>query len=312
MTDVNPNFLEILRCPQSGQRLSLKDGNLATPNDEILYPITPEGLPLFSNVPQSEDSQKQQAHYDEISAVYLETLSYPQSQVYWGYLNDLLIEVIGEDSLGTLGEICCGRGEALTLLEGRFEKGVGIDISSNMLRAAMSGFNGSNVFFAQGDATVLPLAKESLDNVVMLGGIHHVKNREALFGEVFRVLKPGGRFIWREPVSDFFLWRWLRAVIYRLSSYLDHTTERPLLWKETVPVLETAGFKVKSWRTYGFFGFCLFVNSDVLIFNRLFRFIPGIETIVRFFAAMDHRITSFKALHHAGLQVIGVAQKPSE
>jgi hypothetical protein len=39
-----------------------------------------------------------------------------------------------------------------------------------------------------------------------------------------------------------------------------------------------------SWKTYGFLGFCLLMNSDVLIFNRLFRFIPGIRAITRAFA----------------------------
>jgi len=62
--------------------------------------------------------------------------------------------------------------------------------------------------------------------------------------------------------------------------------------------------------TYGFIGFCLLMNSDVLIFNRLFRFIPGIRGITRAFAKLDDWITSRRGWTRRGLQVVGVAEKP--
>ena len=178
-----------------------------------------------------------------------------------------------------------------------------------MLISASDEFIDDSYCFIQGDATILPLANEQFDNVFMLGGIHHVSDRKKLFSEVFRILKPGGRFYFREPVSDFFLWRWIRAVIYRVSPALDANTERPLLWKETVPVLQAAGLQLKVWKTCGFFGFCIFMNSDVLVFNRLFRFIPGIRLITRYSAKIDDLIVKLPGLSHAGLQVIGVAEK---
>ena len=158
---------------------------------------------------------------------------------------------------------------------------------------------------------MLPLADDSFDSVVMLGGIHHVPDREALFQQVFRVLAPGGSFVWREPVNDFWLWKLLRGIVYRLSPILDHETERPLTYDETVPVLEKAGFTVEQWRTYGFFGFCLFMNSDVLFFNRLFRFIPGIRGITRASARFDDWCTRLPGMQRAGLQVVGKSTKPA-
>jgi len=44
---------------------------------------------------------------------------------------------------------------------------------------------------------------------------------------------------------------------------LNHATERPLLYEETVPLLEHAGLRSIRYQTHGFFGFCLFMNSDV-------------------------------------------------
>src|SRR3990172_8685212 len=83
-------------------------------------------------------------------------------------------------------------------------------------------------FFVQGDATMLPLRNRTIDNVVMLGGIHHVPDRVRLFREGGRILKPGGSFCFREPLNDFALWRALRKIVYRVSNALDHDTERPL------------------------------------------------------------------------------------
>ena len=90
---------------------------------------------------------------------------------------------------------------------------------------------------------------------------------------------------------------------------LDHATERPLRYEETVPVLVQAGFQAIEYRTHGFLGFCFFMNSDVLFFNRVFRFVPGIRAITRLSARVDRAILSTPGFERAGLQVIGVARK---
>jgi len=146
--------------------------------------------------------------------------------------------------------------------------------------------------------------------VFVFGGIHHVNDRRGMFAEVYRVLKPGGRFYWREPVDDFFLWRWLRAVIYRMSPTLDHETEHPLRYRDTTQIMAEVGFDVERWDTYGFLGFCVFLNRDVLVVNRMFRFIPGIRWITRFAAWCDNAALHLPGMRHAGTQVVGVARKP--
>ena len=163
----------------------------------------------------------------------------------------------------------------------------------------------------QGDATNLPIKNNQLDSVIMFGGIHHVNDRKLLFSEIFRILKPGGHFYWREPVNDFFLWRGIRSFIYKISPILDDKTEEPLMYHTTVPILEKTGFLLKSWATYGFLGFCFFMNSDVLIFNKLFRFLPGISSLVRAFIWLDKKTLQLPGMSKKGLQVIGSAQKPA-
>jgi len=198
------------------------------------------------------------------------------------------------------------------LLADRIPSGIGVDISEEMLNAAIQDGVRESWTLVQGDATKVPLADSSVDSVVMLGGIHHVNDREGLFREIARILKPGGCFYWREPVSDFVLWRGLRALIYRLSPALDHETERPLRYSETKPPLDAAGLSLEHWRTYGYAGFCLFMNSDVLVFNRAFRYLPGIRTLTRFSVWIDDLIARTPGMRRRGLQVVGVASKKDD
>jgi SAM-dependent methyltransferase len=304
-------ILPLLRCPETGARLLQQDNRLATSSGDRSYALSDSGIPLFAERFCSDDARVQQAHYETIAAAYVENLAYPHTQEYMAFLDRALFAAIGDRRLGTVAELCCGRAEAFHLLSERMERGIGVDISVSMLDAAMRDNRADHLFFVQGDATRLPLASESFDTVFMLGGIHHVRDRRGLFAEVARVLKPGGWFYFREPVSDFALWRGIRAVVYRLSPMLNHETERPLLYRETAPVLAASGMSLRHWTTHGFFGFCLFMNSDVLVFNRLFRFIPGIRAMARVAAQIDVGCLSLPFLRCAGLQVVGAACKAS-
>jgi ubiquinone/menaquinone biosynthesis C-methylase UbiE len=303
------NSLHLLRCPETGQRVVQHGSLLTTPSGDRSYALSPSGVPLFAERYCSQDARIQQAHYETIAKAYVENLEYPHTREYTACLDRALFAAIRDQELGTVAEICCGRAEAFRLLRGRIERGIGVDISISMLEAAMRGHSADRFSFVQADATRLPLAREAFDNVFMLGGIHHVRDRAELFAEIARILKPGGWFYFREPVSDFALWRWIRAVVYRLSPMLDHETERPLLYQETAPVLSATGLSLHHWTTHGFVGFCLLMNSDVLVFNRLFRFIPGIRGIARGAARLDAGCLSLPVLRHAGLQVIGAARK---
>jgi SAM-dependent methyltransferase len=304
-------FLDVLRCPASGARLVTDASGLTSVDGVHRYRMSEAGIPLFAESASSPESEAQRSHYNKIAAVYTANLEYPHTKEYLAYLDHAVLQAISDGPLGTIVELCCGRGEALTLLGARARRYIGVDISENMLAAVGQLNQHSDALLVQADATRVPLADESVDTVVMLGGVHHVPARTRLFAEVARILKPGGRFLYREPVSDFLLWRGLRAIIYRLSPMLNHDTERPLVYEETVPLLEAAGLRSLHYRTHGFLGFCLFMNSDVMVFNRLFRFVPGIQAITRASARLDESLLGLPGLRRAGLQVVGIAQKPA-
>jgi SAM-dependent methyltransferase len=309
---VPAEFLAMLCSPRTRQPLRLADGRLVSSDGNEHYEISASGVPRFTAGIVSDAGRAQQAQYDGMVAKYVENLGYPHTEEYTAYLDRQLFDVLPPGSLGTVAELCCGRGEAARLLDRRMSRYVGIDVSAGMLEIARNDLPDDRFFFAQGDATMLPLRDRAVDNVVMLGGIHHVPDRVGLFREVGRILKPGGGFYFREPLDDFALWRAIRKVVYRYSSALDHNTERPLRRRDTESALTHAGLALRDWQTRGFLGFCLFMNSDVLVFNRLFRHLPGIRPLTRIACRLDHWTTCLPGLRHAGLQVIGVARHANE
>lgn len=72
----------------------------------------------------------------------------------------------------------------------------GIDMTPAMLakaRAAVTEMGARNIELVEGEAEHLPFADESFDVVISNGVIDLIPDKDAVFGELFRVLRPGGR-----------------------------------------------------------------------------------------------------------------------
>ncbi len=88
-------------------------------------------------------------------------------------------------------DLCCGTGRAAgaAVALGAFAEG--IDASAAMVDAARKDF--PKAAFDVGDAESIPREDERYDAVICSFGLMHVGSPEALFSEMARVLKPGGR-----------------------------------------------------------------------------------------------------------------------
>ena len=116
------------------------------------------------------------------------------------YCLQLYRQLIGATSLQgrRVVEVSCGRGGGAAHVARTFQPAdyLGIDISENNLALASKRFpDVNNLRFQQGNAEALPLADASVDVVLNVEASHLYDDPAKFFGEVHRVLVPGGRFL---------------------------------------------------------------------------------------------------------------------
>jgi ubiquinone/menaquinone biosynthesis C-methylase UbiE len=102
---------------------------------------------------------------------------------------------------GKCGETCavldvgCGTGNQLVANQAHVPGArlVGLDLFHGMLCQARA--KSARIAWVQGDGARLPLSDASFDYVTNQFSFHHVRAKEAMLREVFRVLRPAGRFV---------------------------------------------------------------------------------------------------------------------
>jgi SAM-dependent methyltransferase len=128
----------------------------------------------------------------------------------------------------------CGDGCDTSLLASRGARVYALDLSPDLLRRTAlrtraDGFDES-VHLLCGSAHAIPLPDDSVDLVVGHAVLHHLDLTLAS-REVHRVVRPGGRAIFLEPIRDSRLLRMIRPLIpYRQPDISPY--ERPLLRPE--------------------------------------------------------------------------------
>jgi SAM-dependent methyltransferase len=99
-------------------------------------------------------------------------------------------------------EVSCGRGGGLVdliALGPHTPTAIGLDYSENALRFCIANYGHlSKLWFVKGSALDLPFAPASFDVVLNVEASHNYGNDLAFFQEVYRVLRPGGVFLYAD------------------------------------------------------------------------------------------------------------------
>jgi ubiquinone/menaquinone biosynthesis C-methylase UbiE len=105
-----------------------------------------------------------------------------------------LVDAVGAAPGKHFLDVCCGPGYSAGEAAARGADALGIDIAPAMVEEARRLFPQAS--FRIGDAEALDLLDASRDAVVCAFGMLHLPQPERAIAEVFRVLRPGGRYAW--------------------------------------------------------------------------------------------------------------------
>lgn len=144
-----------------------------------------------------------------------------------------------------VADLGCGSGAFTQLLAQMGYDCIGLDLSAKLLAIGRRKY--PQLRFTAGDIEQLPFADASLDGILLSGVVHHLPDPSRCAGEVFRVLRPGGRFVAFDPNRmNPFMWLYRDRASPFYSAVGVTANERPVLAREVAAVFARAGFTVSS------------------------------------------------------------------
>jgi len=145
---------------------------------------------------------------------------------------------------------------------GKSGKVIGVDMTQAMIEKAQANslkYSYSNVEFRLGDIEDLPVESESVDIIISNCVINLAPDKEKVFKEAFRVLKPGGAMY----ISDMVLLAELPEDMKNDKNLLTSCIAGALLKEEYLRILSETGFSVEI------------LNEDLDISKRQYNGLPA-------------------------------------
>jgi len=198
--------------------------------------------------------------------------------------------LLGDVSGQTVLDFGCGAGKSSVLLARRNAKVIAMDISEPIMKVARERLArndiSNSVSFINASAHNIPLADESVDLVFGIAILHHL-HLQLVSREVFRILKPGGRAIFQEPVRNSKVIKLLRGLIpYQAEDVSPF--ERPLTDEELVDF--SHGFS--QYRSKAFTLPYINLASILPVANRFINPLQRLDgAVLRKFPSLDYYAT---------------------
>lgn len=179
---------------------------------------------------------------------------------------------------GTVVDLAGGTGDVARLLRAEDRFVSVCDPCQPMMEYGRQ-LDGRQIQWLSGEAEALPLADNSVDLLTVSFGLRNTTRLDVALREIFRVLKPGGRFVCLEFSHPAF---WL-APFYRLYSrfvipnlgaavarqpvayqYLIESIQQFPTQREFAALIEQAGFTPVTWKNLSFGIACLHTGHKPL------------------------------------------------
>jgi len=260
---------------------------------------------------------RQEEHYNTIAFEYTKARQQNLCNVlYYEYLASSLFDLIPaalkkKDDLVILDPMC-GSGEllhdALNHLDNCVSAFYGVDISENMLLLAKQEVKEDpRGKLLKGDIRLLPLPDASVDLVLIRGGLHHVyQHLNQTLEQIYRVLKPGGAFVYFEPSDDNVLLALARKILYTKHSYFVQDEEKGMESKLLLSSLKHSGFTDNQIIPFGYAAYTFIGNTDVFPLMKNLTHRPTIRSLI----ALDKLWQKTPLLNQVNLAILGSSTKP--
>jgi ubiquinone/menaquinone biosynthesis C-methylase UbiE/DNA-binding transcriptional ArsR family regulator len=173
-------------------------------------------------------------------------------------VEDAIRAALGDKPFRSLLDLGTGTGRMLELFGPEIERGLGIDLSLDMLQLARDRLERAglkNCSVRQGDLYDLPLGNDSFDVVILHQVLHFLDDGARAIHEAARVLRPGGRLLVvdfapheQEFLREQFAHRRLGFARETVSQWMTSSGLEPVLHKSLAPEPGTDGkIAVSLW-----------------------------------------------------------------
>ncbi|KPJ95905.1 MAG: hypothetical protein AMJ55_02900 [Gammaproteobacteria bacterium SG8_15] len=212
-------------------------------------------------------------------APYYDRLLDVQSLGLHRYWRQVVVKILTPSPGQCLLDVAGGAGEMAKRLAGPEHMVVVLDSSLSMLNIGRAR-NNNDLLWVAGLARALPFTDNSLDAAVCAFGIRNVTYVDRALQEIFRVLKPGGRFVCLEVSRPWaavrpFYHLFCRYVVPRLGmwvtrlpevyEYLVDSIEDFPDYKEITQLFKDTGFNNVSCRRLTMGIVCLHIGTKPMV-----------------------------------------------
>jgi SAM-dependent methyltransferase len=212
---MNPTFLDLLACPETGSALKLENGEVRSGCVVTGALVNAAGrrYPIIRGIPRfvSEECYANSFGFEWNRWPRVQFESENTGRPMAGHTTRMweTITAVGEQAVRgrTIVEFGCGPGRFLDVVRGKGGRAVGIDMSLAVEAARRNFEKDREVLIVQGDVLRPPLRRGAFDGGYSIGVLHHTPRPEAGLRQLVNAVARGG---------------WVSVCVYPKGEFYDY------------------------------------------------------------------------------------------